>query len=81
MDMAFSAPMNAVCLKGTGHDILPARANPTDGIFGNWPRRLSVGLPDRRATVSDNRCLLNCFQADNAKAGISTLDGEAQRQV
>ncbi len=27
--------MNAVCLKGTGHDILPARANPTDGIFGN----------------------------------------------
>jgi hypothetical protein len=34
MDMAFSAPMNAVCLKGTGHDILPGRANPTDGIFG-----------------------------------------------
>src|SRR5215472_11985751 len=36
MDMAFFAPiMNAVCLKGTGHNILLGRATPTNGIFGN----------------------------------------------
>src|SRR5262245_28789775 len=34
MDMAFS-PVDAVCLKGTGHNILLGRANPTNGIFGN----------------------------------------------
>src|SRR5215467_15037530 len=36
MDMAFFAPIvNAVCLKGTGRNILLGRATPTNGIFGN----------------------------------------------
>src|SRR5215813_4718546 len=47
MDMAFSAPIvNAVCLKGTGHNILLGRANPTNRIFGN---RRSEDTPLRRS--------------------------------
>ena len=55
MDMAFFAPIvNAVCLKGTGRNILLGRATPTNGAAPpdrGIDARLSLRRYRRRAEV------------------------------